>query len=69
LHVRYPNNVVVEIHVKQFQYMNPDWVNTSTPTQLGTLRCLKRKLLLILLFLTVQYVLMVAIESINKHSS
>lgn len=33
LHVVYPNNIVVEIHVKNFQYMNPTWVNTSTPTQ------------------------------------
>jgi hypothetical protein len=33
LHVVYPNKVVVEIHVRQFQYMNPHWVNTSTPAQ------------------------------------
>jgi hypothetical protein len=33
LHVVYPNNVVVEIHVKNFQYMNPHWVNTGNPTQ------------------------------------
>jgi hypothetical protein len=33
LHVVYPNKVVVEIHVKEFQYMNPEWVNTPTPTE------------------------------------
>jgi hypothetical protein len=33
LHIVYPNNVVVEIHVKNFQYMNPHWVNTGNPTQ------------------------------------
>jgi hypothetical protein len=33
LHIIYPNKVVVEIHVKQFEHMNPHWVNTSNPTQ------------------------------------
>lgn len=33
LHVIYPNKVVVEIHVKQFHHMNPNWVNTPTPAQ------------------------------------
>lgn len=43
LHVVYPNNIVVEIHVKQFQHMNPDWVNTSTPTQNWSVALFKKE--------------------------
>lgn len=33
LHVVYPGNLFVEIHVRNFQFMNPKLVNTSTPKQ------------------------------------
>ena len=33
LYVIYPNKVYVAIHVRNFQYMNPQLANTSTPEQ------------------------------------
>jgi hypothetical protein len=43
LHVVYPNRVVVEIHVRNFQHMNPNWVNASNPTQNWSIPLFKKE--------------------------
>ncbi len=43
LHVVYPNKVVVEIHVKHFQHMNPNWVNTPAPDQHWSITLFKKE--------------------------
>jgi hypothetical protein len=43
LHIVYPNKVVVEIHVKHFQYMNPNWVTTTTPAQHWSVTLFKKE--------------------------
>lgn len=45
LYVSYPNNVFVEIHVRNFQHMNPKLVNTGNPTQNWDINLFKQELI------------------------
>ncbi|HVT83545.1 MAG TPA: hypothetical protein VHD35_00010 [Chitinophagaceae bacterium] len=43
LYVIYPNNIEVAIHVRQFRYMDPHLVNTSTPKQNWNISLFKKE--------------------------